>query len=71
MKAQLWINSTKHEEFNHITQAMNYTRFHNIKQYCVLLIDESGYSLYDSLRGRWSFPASEQLAHRSIGSLLA
>lgn len=71
MRAQLFIDSDTSLEFNHITQAMNYARFKDIKQYCVLLIDESGYSLYDSLRKRWSFPETENKAHQSIGSLLA
>lgn len=71
MKTKLYITSDTCLEFNHITQAMNYAKFHKINQYMVLLIDDSGFSLYDSLRARWSFPASELKAFESINSLLA
>ena len=70
MKAQLFTDSDTCLNFRSIQEAMNYARFRNIKQYCVLLIDDSGFSLYDSLRAKWSFPETEKLAHRTIGSLL-
>lgn len=71
MKTQLWITPTKKQDFNHITEAMNYAKFHNISHYVVLLIDDSGYSLYDSLRARWLFPADLDRATQHVNSLLA
>lgn len=71
MKTQLYTSATKFEEFNHITQAMNYAKFKNITQYVVLLSDEHGYSLYDSLRARWMFPADHNAAILQVNSLLA
>jgi len=50
---------------------MNYAKFKNITQYVVLLSDEQGYSLYDSLRARWMFPADQNTALRHVNSLLA
>lgn len=66
MKVQVYTTSVQYTDHTSLDQAFNHVIRQDLKRYMFLLQDDTGLSLYDSLRGQWLFPQSEQVANLLI-----